>query len=188
MLDKTIPYAEIWMVRPRELPVTEFSLPEGFSIVSFQEGDQFKWAEIETAVGEFEDTEEALNYFNRTFAPYPDKLEKRMLFIQTDSGEKIGTATAWWKETDNHTRFPLVHWVAIKPDYQGKGLSKALTSNILSVLKELENHPSIVLHTQTWSHKAIRLYEKFGFEISDKNLNGKPNPDYTKVMDILNDI
>lgn len=185
VLDKTIPYAEVWMVRPRELPVTEFTMPEGFSIVSFKEGDQVQWAEIETEVGEFDRVEEALTYFNRTFAPYPDELEKRMLFIQTDSGEKIGTATAWWKETDNRTRFPLVHWVAIKPNYQGKGLSKALTSRVLSLLQEFENHPTIVLHTQTWSHKAIRLYEKFGFKISDKNLDGKPNPDYEKVMDIL---
>lgn len=185
VLDKTIPYAAVWMVRPRELPVTEFALSEGFSIVSFQEGDQLKWAEIETAVGEFEDTEEALNYFNRTFAPYPEELKKRMVFVQSESGEKVGTATAWWKEAADSTRFPLVHWVTIKPDYQGKGLSKALTSSVLSLLQELESHPSIVLHTQTWSHKAIHLYEKFGFEISDKNLDGTPNPDYKKAMNIL---
>lgn len=188
MLDKTIPYAEIWMVRPRELPITEFSLPEGFSFVSYKEGAQLAWAEIETAVGEFDRNKEALDYFNRTFGPYPEELKKRMVFIKTEAGEKVGTATAWWKETASGTRYPLVHWVAIKPEYQGKGLSKPLTSKVLSLLQELEYHPSIVLHTQTWSHIAIRLYEKFGFKISDKNLDGTPNPDYKKAMDTLEQV
>ena len=108
-----------------------------------------------------------------------------MLFITTETGEKVGTATAWWKETEAGVRYPLVHWVAIKPEYQGKGLSKPLTTKVLQVLQNLETHDSIALHTQTWSHVAIRMYEKFGFEISDKNLDGTPNPDYEKAMEVL---
>ncbi|HLR91629.1 MAG TPA: GNAT family N-acetyltransferase [Atopostipes sp.] len=188
MLDKSIPYAEVWMTRPRDLKVTEHSLPEGFSLVFYQEGDAAAWTEIETSVDEFENTKEALAYFNKTFAPHPEELKKRMLFIETDAGEKVGTATAWWKETADGTVYPLVHWVAIKPAFQGKGLSKPLTSKVLQVLQELGEHSSIVLHTQTWSHVAIRLYERFGFEISDKNLDGTPNPDYEKAMEILNNL
>lgn len=185
MLDKSIPYAELWMVRPIELPVAEFSLPESFSLSFYQEGDQLAWAEIETDVGEFDQREDALEYFKRTFSPYPQELKKRMLFITTDSGEKIGTATAWWKETADGTRYPLVHWVAVKPEYQGQGLSKPLTSKVLMLLQNLEDNTPIVLHTQTWSHVAIRLYQKLGFEISNKNLDGTLNPDYEKAMEIL---
>lgn len=188
MLDKSIPYAEIWMFRSIELPIPKYSLPESYSLSFYQEGDQFAWAEIETAVGEFDETEDALEYFNRTFTPYPEELKKRMLFISTDSGQKIGTATAWWKETTNGTRYPLVHWVAIKPEYQGKGLSKPLTSRVLKLLQSLENNSPIILHTQTWSHVAIRLYKKLGFEISNKNFDGTPNPDYEKAIRILNQI
>lgn len=185
MLDKSIPYAEVWMTRPREIPVDKFSMPDGFSLVFYQEGDQQAWAEIETVVGECDVAGDALAYFKRTFAPYPEELEKRMLFITTENGEKVGTATAWWKETEAGVRYPLVHWVAIKPEYQGKGLSKPLTTKVLQVLQNLETHDSIALHTQTWSHVAIRMYEKFGFEISDKNLDGTPNPDYEKAMEVL---
>lgn len=188
MLDKSIPYAEIWMKRPRERPVLDFSLPENFTLVFYEEGDEAIWAEIETAVDEFENETEALAYFNRTFAPDLEQTKKRMLFIETHSGEKVGTATAWWKEIADGTRYPLVHWVAIKPAYQGKGLSKPLASKVLQVLQDLEKTSPIVLHTQTWSHIAIRLYERFGFEISDKNLDGTPNPDYEKAMNILNQL
>lgn len=188
MLDKSIPYAELWMTRPRELPIAEHPLPGGFSLTFYQEGDEEAWAAIETAVDEFEHEEEAITYFNKTFAPYPEALKKRMIFITTESGKKVGTATAWWKETEDGTRYPLVHWVAIKPKYQGKGLSKPLTSKVLQVLQDLEDNSPMVLHTQTWSHIAIRLYERFGFEISDKNLDGTTNPDYEKAMNILNQL
>ena len=90
MLDKSIPYAEVWMTRPREIPVDKFSMPDGFSLVFYQEGDQQAWAEIETVVGEFDVAGDALAYFKRTFAPYPEELEKRMLFITTETGEKVG--------------------------------------------------------------------------------------------------
>lgn len=48
MLDKSIPYAEIWMKRPRELPVEESSIPNGFSLAFYQEGDGKAWVEMET--------------------------------------------------------------------------------------------------------------------------------------------
>lgn len=185
MLDKSIPYAEIWMRRPREIPVEEFFMPKGFSLDFYQDGDQEAWAKIETAVGEFDREEDALAYFNRTFLPYPIELEKRMLFVKNETGDKLGTATAWWKETANGIRYPLVHWLAIKPDYQGKGVSKPLMMKVLQVLQDLEDHDQILLHTQTWSHVAIGLYGKFGFEISDKNLDGSVNPDYQKAIEVL---
>lgn len=187
LLDKSIPYAELWMYRTRDLPINEYSLPEGFQFAFYQEGDEQHWAEIETSVSEFEDVAQALAYFERNYAPYPKALKERMLFVTNASGEKIATCSAWWKETSNGERFPLLHWVAVKPEYQGKGIAKAMVSHTLVILEKLE-HASplpIYLHTQTWSHPAIRLYQKLGFEITDRNLDGSPNPDYEKAMTIL---
>lgn len=187
MLDKSIPYAEIWMYRERELPVTEKALPEGFHFEFHQDGDELEWAAIETAVSEFDGETKALDYFNEKFAPYPQELKQRMLFVTDPSGEKVGTCSAWWKET-NGNRYPLVHWVAVKPAYQGKGLAKAMMTRTLKLLQNLETTSPIYLHTQTWSHPAIRLYQKLGFEITDKNLDGSPNPEYDKAMSILAEI
>lgn len=58
-------------------------------------------------------------------------------------------------------------------------------SRTLKLLQNLEDTSPTYLHTQTWSHVAILLYQKLGFEISDKNLDGSYNPDYKKTMTIL---
>ncbi|SFQ26780.1 Acetyltransferase (GNAT) family protein [Desemzia incerta] len=185
MLDKSIPYAEIWMYRERELPVVEKTLPEGFRFELYQEGDELEWAAIETAVAEFDDETKAIAYFNEKFAPYPKELKQRMFFVTDPAGEKVGTCSAWWKKTPDGTRYPLVHWVAVKPGYQGKGLAKAMMTQTLKLLQNLETTSPIYLHTQTWSHPAIRLYQTLGFEITDKNLDGSPNPEYDKAIAIL---
>lgn len=185
MLDKSIPYAEIWMCRERELPVAEKALPEGFHFKLYQEGDELEWAAIETAVSEFDDETKAIAYFNEKFAPFIRELKQRMLFVTDPAGEKVGTCSAWWKETPDGIRHPLVHWVAVKPGYQGKGLAKAMMTQTLKMLQNLETTSPIYLHTQTWSHPAIRLYQKLGFEITDKNLDGSPNLDYAKAITVL---
>ncbi|MCA9765294.1 MAG: GNAT family N-acetyltransferase [Carnobacterium sp.] len=185
MLDKTVPYAEIWMTRLLELPVTKHHLPQGFDFVFYQEGDEVEWAAIETAVSEFEDTVQALTYFGEKFAPHLKELKKRMLFVVNSSGEKIGTCSAWWKEAPNKDRYPLVHWVAVKPGYQGKGIAKAMLTHTLTLLQDLEHTSPIYLHTQTWSLVAIQLYQHFGFDISSKDLDGNFYPDYEKTLAIL---
>ena len=185
MLDKSIPYAELWMCRVKDLPVSEQNLPEGFHFEFYQEGDEREWAAIETAVAEFEDKAQALDYFKEKFASYPQELKQRMLFVTDSSGEKVGTCLAWWKETPNGDRYPLVHWVAVKPGYQGKGLAKAMLTRTIKTLQTLEDTSPVYLHTQTWSHVAIGFYQRLGFEISDRNLDGSPNSDYHQAMDVL---
>jgi RimJ/RimL family protein N-acetyltransferase len=173
------------MYRLKDFPVTEQALPEGFHFEFYQEGDETEWAAIETAVSEFEDEAQALDYFQKKFAPFSKELKRRMLFITDSEGRKIGTCSAWWKELPDGTRYPLVHWVAVRPGYQGKGIAKAMLRRTLKQLQKLEATTPVYLHTQTWSHVAIRLYQKLGFEITDKNLDGTPNSDYKKAMEIL---
>lgn len=58
--------------------------------------------------------------------------------------------------------------VAIKKDYQGKGLAKPLITKVLEIENELE-HKGIILHTQTTTWLAAKLYLDFGFNILNKN-------------------
>lgn len=69
MLGRSIPYAEIWIYREKYLPVSEQNLPEGFQFEFYQEGVEREWPAIETAVAEFENETQALDYFERSFAP-----------------------------------------------------------------------------------------------------------------------
>ena len=43
MLDKTLPYAEIWMTRPLQLPVPMTPLAEGFKFRTYPKGDESAW-------------------------------------------------------------------------------------------------------------------------------------------------
>lgn len=47
-----------------------------------------------------------------------------------------------------------------------------MMTRILKTLQNPEYTSPIYLHTQTWSHVAIGLYQKLEFVITDKNLDG----------------
>lgn len=55
-----------------------------------------------------------------------------------------------------------LHWLAIHPDWQGRGLAKPLISAALTLLAQ--HHDSAYLMTQIERQAAIHLYQKFGFE------------------------
>ncbi|MHB1151536.1 MAG: GNAT family N-acetyltransferase [Eubacteriales bacterium] len=175
MLDKSLPYIDIIMRRP-VLPPPSAVLPGGYRFalfgesigggVSYGNDDGYirDWAEIETSVLEFSDVQMAEEYLRREFLPYRDELRKRMLFVITPDGKRVGTATAWWNDF-NSERTPWVHWVSVRPEYQGLGLGRAVIYEAVRLLHEINGDKEFYLHTQTWSHKAVLLYESAGFEI-----------------------
>lgn len=169
MLDKSLPYIDIMMRRPA-LPPPSAVLPEGYRFALFGESDGTDdawlraWAEIETSVLEFSDTQKAEEYFRREFLPYRDELRKRMLFVIAPDGKKVGTATAWWNDFKGE-RTLWLHWVSVRPEYQGLGLGRAVIYEAIRLLYEINGNKEFYLHTQTWSHKAVLLYESAGFEI-----------------------
>ena len=90
-----------------------------------------------------------------------------------------------------------MHWVAVKPDYQGLGLGKAVTEKALKIFSEKDSGRSVMLHTQTWSHKAVKLYGKLGFVmLSDKDAPARStyigfelqNNDYYEALEILDKV
>lgn len=162
MLDKSIPYVGFWMVRESDQPLEIKDVPAGYQLVMYQPGDEAAWCKIETAVGEFEQEADAAAYFAKTFAPYPVELTQRMRFIENPAGEKVATCTAWWSQEDQ----PLLHWLAVLPTEQGKGLAKVLAIAVTNHLIRLGAGQPVILHTQTWSHPAVQLYEKLDYEIA----------------------
>lgn len=171
MLDKSLPYIDIIMRRPALGPPPPALLPGGYRFAFYGEltgkgGTCMRdWAEIETSVLEFEDVPQAEEYFRRNFLPYPDELKRRMLFVIAPDGARVGTATAWWSDF-NGARTHWLHWVAVRPEVQGLGLGRAVIYEAVRLLNEINGRREIYLHTQTWSHKAVLLYESAGFTIT----------------------
>ncbi len=62
-----------------------------------------------------------------------------------------------------------IHWVAIRPEAQGKGLGKAAMSHALQELARW--HDRCYLVTSTERAAAITLYLKFGF-LPDLRMEG----------------
>lgn len=66
----------------------------------------------------------------------------------------------------NRARSPWVHRVAVRPEYQGLRLGRAVIYEVTRLLYELSGETAFYLHTQTRSHKAVLLYESAGFKIT----------------------
>ena len=166
-------------------PPPDFALPPGFRFAYYAPGDEKEWARIETSVLEFECEMDALLYFQKEFLPYGREVPIRCMFVETDGGEKIATASAWWGYTGAR-RDPMMHWVAVKPDWQGKGIGKAIIARIIRRMIEIEGDRVFYLHTQTWSYKAVRLYRQSGFYITDEpGVQGNANDRFAEALAIL---
>ena len=185
MLDKSVPYASLYMRREAGIPVVSFPLPEGYNYSLYTDGDESNWARIETSVLEFNSEFAALMRFTETFMPYADELRKRCLFIEDGNGRKTATATAWWQYIDGERR-PWLHWVAVEPHNQGLGLGKAIVSRVVELMTELDGEADFYLSTQTWSYKAIEIYKAHGFQpTGEKKLYKERKKDYKKAIRIL---
>jgi len=186
MLDKSIPFAKLKMVRRAGTPIPEFPLPDGFRYVFYKDGDETDWARMETSVGEFDSEFAALLRFKEDFIPYKEELYRRLLFIETADGKKVATSNAWWSFVDDERRAWL-HWVSVEAGYQGLGLGKAIVSRITQLLEEIEGDVDFYLSTQTWSYKAIDIYKKCGYEPTDEKIlyPGRYKRDYKKAIKIL---
>jgi ribosomal protein S18 acetylase RimI-like enzyme len=162
-LDRADPIEHIQfvMLRPhlRDLPPVD--LPEGYRIRTFREGDIPNWCRIETSVDEFSAVEHAERYFEREFVPKIELMSDRSFMLETNDGKAIGTTTAWMGAFRGEP-MGKIHWVAIEPAHQGKGLAKPLVA--MAMQRLAKDHQRAYLDTQTTSYRAVGLYLKYGFE------------------------
>ncbi len=171
MLDKTIKHFGVVMKKEALGHIPSVSLQPEYRIVHYKSGDEQAWADIELSVGEFECTENALAYFWKEFGTELEEVKRRMLFVENKNGEKIATTTAWMWKLDGKS-YSKIHWVAVKPEYQGKGLCKALISEALNQFVHLGHEGEVILFSQTWSYKAINIYYQYGFKPYDDGKHG----------------
>lgn len=152
--------ANIMMVRGNLDTVPDCALPAGYSVRPYEPGDGATWTWIWTAASLY--NEIAAETFVREFGTDEDVLRERQSFLCEPGGEAVGTATAWFGKEEIDAGAGLVHWVAVVPHLQGKGLGGSLMAIVLQRLRELGYGRSYLI-TQTARVAAIRLYLSFGF-------------------------
>lgn len=160
-----LPDVGIDMVREGLEDLPAFELPEGYSIRRYRAGDDQTWTDIHLAAEKSIDITGGL--FAKEFESDPEALAERQLFLCEDAGHAIGTATAWFGDYRDEG-IGRVHWLAILPEQQGRGLSRPLLAATCARLREL-GHTRTFLTTSTRRLAAVRLYLRFGFRADPVN-------------------
>jgi GNAT superfamily N-acetyltransferase len=152
-------YIDVRMVRENLDDIPEYGLPAGYSIRWYQPGYEEYWQKIQSLADVYARVTPDL--FEREFGADIRLLSERQCFLCDNAENIIGTASAW---LDNLSGKSLgrIHWLAIIPQQQGRGLAKPLLTTICKRLKEL-GHSRTYLTTQSVRIPAINLYAKFGF-------------------------
>ena len=99
-------------------------------------------------------------------------------------GIYIGTCCAWFSEIDEKV-FPILHWLAVVPQYRNKGCARMLITETLKIFSQKYGNQAIYLHTQPSSYQAIKLYNDFGFNIAKEDCYGHTVNEYAEAMEIL---
>lgn len=161
--DSRIRYIDLFFARDDLENIPEYTLPAGYRFVFYQPGDRDAWIAVEKSAKEFAAFEEGVRAWQNYYGSVEDGLCDRMLFIENEQGEKVATATAYYDPRgDLPPDVGQVHWVAVRREDQRKGLARPLIAKVLQVMKQ-HGHSRAILHTQTTTWLACKLYMDFGF-------------------------
>lgn len=139
-------------------PVSEYPLPEGFSISNYRsKKDMLPWVEC-CKNGLLQDDANE-NDFVSQIKKHKDIKMKTDVFFLDYNGEHIGTITAVYHRRKN---IGEIHMVGIKKDFRGKGLGKILNSTALNKLKA-QGVDYVYLTTDEWRASAVKSYLSAGF-------------------------
>lgn len=160
-IEKTLEYHELLMVIDNLNNIqTNSTLPKCYTFSYFKdEKDIEDWVNIHISSGEFASITKGRKYFYDFYSEFLDELNKRCFFIEYN-GNKIATATI--SPVDELGYSCVIDWLAISKEFQGKKLAKPLIYKCLEVAKEL-GYNKILLHTQTHTWLAAKLYLDLGF-------------------------
>lgn len=151
--------ASVRMIRPHMRDLPEYSFPDGFGIRTMNRGEAGLWEDVQRDAEPFFKITHGL--FDSAFGDDPDAIERRCLLITGRDGCAVGTISAWYSRDFKGGDWGRIHWVAIRRQFQGRGLAKAALSHAMNLLAQW--HDRAWLDTSTGRVGAIKLYLDFGF-------------------------
>lgn len=162
MDSSSLPHIGVLMEKTDIHLYPRYALPDGYHFSAYRPDLDEAWASLQYAVGQTDTLQEAREIFADEFARYPDMLRQRMLFVLKENGELVGSCAIWLGYHFGR-ELQRVHWVAVAPAQQGRGIAKAMLTHLLDGYQQLHPNGYLYLTTQTWSYPAIGLYLQFGF-------------------------
>lgn len=137
----------------------QFRPPPDFTLRPYHPGDDQSWYRIQVEAETL--IRISHEHFHRQFHRYHRDLAQRQVYL-CHGEHPVGTATAWYDDIGHDPQTGRVHWVAIVPQFQGRGLAKPLLWSVCRRLQEA-GHTRAYLTTSTARLPAISLYHRFGF-------------------------
>ena len=172
-IDHAVPYTAVVMTRENGTLTKEYPLPAGYRFAPFTPEDEENWIRLQLEVTHVESYAQGKRIFREEFLQAPEGVPceecpgypavvDRTVQIKDEAGSLVGVATLWMGDTFGEV-WQRVHWVAVHPDHQGKGLAKCLIARMLQLYGELNCDTPIYLTTQTKTYRAVRVYGQMGF-------------------------
>ncbi len=161
-IEKKLEYHELLMVIDDLNSVPKFDLIEGYHVEFWgNDKDTDEWVDIHISTGEFNSLEKGKQYFNDFYQHFLNELVKRCFFIVEDY-TNIKVATATLSPSEEYGYNCVIDWLAVRKEYQGRGLARPLISLVCSLAQNL-GYDKVLLHTQTHTWIAAKLYLDMGF-------------------------
>jgi len=148
------------MVRPSLAGFPREPVPAPFFLRSYRPGDEKQWYGIHIEADRYSNITPEL--FEKQFTSDARQLAARQIYLCNGAGRPVGTITAWRNEHFPGHNWGRVHWVAIIPQYQGRGLARGMLSACLERLEKLM-YDGAYLTTSTVRTAAVNLYLRYGF-------------------------
>lgn len=163
MIDRTVPYLPVWMLREDGAPVSACSLPAGYTFDFYRpETGKADWIAVQLSSCQLETRAQAESLFDSEFMNRAEALPERMLFVRDCAGTPVASAALWFGSPFG-TEIDRIHWVATDERHQRRGLCGAMLSRLLQLHEALGTPGGVYLVSQTFSYPAIRIYQCFGF-------------------------
>lgn len=172
-IDHAVPYTAVVMTRGDGKLEKAYPLPEGYRFAAFTPENEENWIRLQLAVTHVESYAQGKQIFREEFLQAGEEIPcgdcpgyaetvRRTVLIKDAADTLVGVATLWTGDTFGKT-WQRVHWVAVHPDHQGRGLAKCLIARMLQMYEEWNCHGPIYLTTQTKTYRAVRVYAQLGF-------------------------
>lgn len=147
------------MVRSNMDNIPQVPFPEGFGIRAMRPAEADLWTDVQRDAEPYSRITDEL-FFDQFGSDLP-ATEQRCYFVTNREGAVVGTISAWYDRNFKGKDHGRIHWLAIRPAYQRRGLGKAALSYAMNRLAEW--HGQCYLDTATARLPAIKMYLDFGF-------------------------
>lgn len=152
---------DVRMLRPdlRDLP--KGPLPDGFRLRPLRGPEEGRlWEQVvRAAETEFEVAD---GLFAEQYGHDLAGTRERVFFLEAPDGTAVGTISAWYQRAFKGGEWGRIHWVAVVPEFQGRGLGRGMLAFALRELAR-HGHDRAYLSTSTARLPALSLYLRFGF-------------------------